>query len=125
MGLFKQVFVWWDSQTIGTRFFTWRKGEFVGQDEDGNKYYRAKDGSGRRWVIYNGLAEASRVTPDWHGWLHYTVDEPPTGEYQPREWEKAHQPNLTGTPAAYRPKGSLSKTGQRPPATGDYQAWQP
>ena len=28
--------------------------------------------------IYNGTVEASRVPPDWHGWLHHTYAEPPT-----------------------------------------------
>jgi NADH:ubiquinone oxidoreductase subunit len=77
-------------------------------------------------VIYNGLVEASRVPPSWHGWLHHTVDLPPVEEiYQPREWEKPHVPNLTGTPAAYRPPGSILASGRRPPATGDYQPWTP
>jgi NADH:ubiquinone oxidoreductase subunit len=80
----------------------------------------------RRWVIYNGYAEASRVPPSWHGWLHHTVDVAPTEEnYTPREWEKPHVPNMTGTPAAYRPSGSTLASGRRPKATGDYQAWTP
>jgi NADH:ubiquinone oxidoreductase subunit len=42
-----------------------------------------------------------------------------------KPWEKEHLPNLTGTAAAYRPPGSLLGGGQRAPATGDYEAWQP
>jgi NADH:ubiquinone oxidoreductase subunit len=77
-------------------------------------------------VIYNGVADASKVTPDWHGWLHHTVDVPPTKEaYAPRAWERAHTPNMTGTPAAYRPPGSTLGHGKRPRVTGDYQAWKP
>jgi len=126
MSLFSEIFIWWQGQTMGTRFFTWRKGRHVGTDEQGNRYYIAKDGTDRRWVIYNGLAEASHVPPDWHGWLHHTVDVPPTEEnYTPREWQKPHVPNMTGTPYAYRPQGSLHRGAQRPPATGDYQAWRP
>ncbi|MGY4370268.1 NADH:ubiquinone oxidoreductase subunit [Bradyrhizobium sp. LB1.3] len=80
----------------------------------------------RRWVIYNGYAEASRIPPSWHGWMHHTVDVPPTQDnYQPREWEKPHQPNLTGTANAYRPSGSTLASGKRPKATGDYQPWTP
>jgi len=113
--------------------WTWRFGELVGTDEQGNRYYRTTGGKidptlgfERRWVIYNGLAEASRVPPSWHGWLHHTVDVPPTEQaYTPREWEKSHVPNLTGTPAAYRPSGSTLASGQRPKATGDYQPWTP
>src|SRR5216683_1057162 len=72
----------------------------------------------RRWVLYNGLAEASKVGPDWHGWLHHTFDLPPTEEtVTPRPWWKPHRPNLTGTPDAYRPSGSTLAHGHRPPAT--------
>ena len=53
----------------------------------------------RRWVIYNGIAEASTVPPAWHGWLHHVVDIPPTEDRtKPHPWEKPHRPNLTGTP---------------------------
>lgn len=131
MGLFSEIFIWWQGQTMGTRFHTWRKGSLVGEDGQGNRYYESKDGAAiggyqRRWVIYNGLAEASCVPPEWHGWLHHTVDTPPNAEsYQPREWQKPHMPNLTGTPQAYRPAGSLHKGSHRPQATGDYKAWRP
>ncbi len=37
----KQFFSWWNGQTLGLRFYTWRKGEYVGADEFGNRYYRA------------------------------------------------------------------------------------
>ncbi|MCA9097742.1 MAG: NADH:ubiquinone oxidoreductase subunit NDUFA12, partial [Planctomycetaceae bacterium] len=80
----------------------------------------------RRWVIYNGEAEASRIPPGWHGWMHHRVAEPPTQiAYTPREWERPHLPNMTGTPAAYRPKGSILTPEARPAATGDYSAWSP
>jgi NADH:ubiquinone oxidoreductase subunit len=62
MSLFSEIFVWWDRQTMGTRLFTWRKGERVGEDGQGNVYYRERGGE-RRWVIYAGAAEASRVPP--------------------------------------------------------------
>jgi NADH:ubiquinone oxidoreductase subunit len=130
---FLKMFTWWNGQTIGTQLWTWRFGELVGQDVQGNRYYRTAGGKidpvlhfERRWVIYNGLAEASRIPAEWHGWIHHTVDVPPTQDgYKPREWEKPHQPNLTGTPLAYRPSGSTLASGRRPKATGDYQAWTP
>src|SRR5579884_273352 len=80
----------------------------------------------KRWVIYNGEPEASKVPPEWHAWLHHTVDEVPRPEARPRyPWEKEHQPNMTGTPFAYRPRGSVLRGGVRPPATGDYEPWTP
>ena len=129
-----QIFTWWNGQTIGTRFHTWRFGERVGEDEFGNVYYRCRNpyqgdpsaGPEKRWVIYNGYAEASKISAGWHGWMHYRTDTPPSKEdYKPREWEKAHRPNQTGTAAAYRPQGSIAASGERPRVTGDYDAWTP
>ena len=128
-----RFFTWWNGQTFGTQLWTWRFGELVGEDEVGNRYYRTRGGKidpslgfERRWVIYRGYAEASAIPPGWHGWMHHIVDVPPTQEsYQPREWEKPHQPNLTGTRAAYRPSGSILAQSRRPSATGDYRPWQP
>jgi NADH:ubiquinone oxidoreductase subunit len=127
----KQFFTWWSGETLGLRFYTWRKGKFVGQDEFGNRYYRAPSAipdsiSEHRWVIYNGYAEGSIVPPGWHGWIHHRVKDPPTtDDYKPREWEKPHVPNLTGTPYAYHPPGSILG-GRRPvPPKPDYDAWKP
>ena len=41
------------------------------------------------------------------------------------EWQKPHEPNLTGSPKAYRPKGSILGNQHRPQVTGDYDAWTP
>ncbi len=121
---FLQFFTWWNGQTIGTRFHTWRHGERVGEDNAGNIYYQSAEG--KRWVIYNGIAEASAIEPGWHGWMHYRVDTPPSEQdYKPKEWQKPHQPNLTGTSGAYRPKGSVASQEKRPRVTGDYDAWAP
>jgi NADH:ubiquinone oxidoreductase subunit len=131
MGLFNEFFTWWNGNTWGTRFFTYRKGKLIGEDEFGNRYYEQRSGVGplgipRRWVIYNGLAEASTVPADWHGWLHYTVDEPPSKEnYQARHWQKRHQPNYTGTSKAYRPAGSVLADATSKSAPRDYEPWQP
>jgi NADH:ubiquinone oxidoreductase subunit len=130
---FLRFFTWWNGATFGTLLWTALYGEFVGEDEFGNRYYRTRGGKvdpglgfERRWVIYSGTAEASIVPPSWHGWLHHTVDTPPTQEnVTPRPWWKPHRPNLTGTPAAQRPMGSTLAQGRRPKATGDYKAWTP
>ena len=124
-----QFFTWWNGQTLNTRFHTWRNGTFVGEDGQGNKYYTGgvdSEGRQRRWVIYNGLSDATSVPPGWHGWLHHRVDTAPVDEdYQAREWEKPHEPNHTGSFKAYRPKGSILRPGERPTVTGDYDAWTP
>ncbi|MBL8771285.1 MAG: NADH:ubiquinone oxidoreductase subunit NDUFA12 [Phenylobacterium sp.] len=133
MSVLKTIFTWWNGATTGIHFTTWRRGRLVGTDELGNRYFEARDdrdsydrGRKRRWVIYKGYADASKVPADWHGWLHYTFDEPPTAAPLPRKaWEKDHRPNLTGTIHAYRPKGAISRGGDRQRATGDYEAWSP
>jgi NADH:ubiquinone oxidoreductase subunit len=110
--------------TIGTRLMTWWKGERVGEDQFGNHYYKAKRGH-RRWVVYRGRAEASKVPPQWHAWLHYTIDAVPGGDGGGPEWERQHQPNLTGTEHAYHPSGSLLEGGRRAATTADYESWTP
>lgn len=118
-----RLLTWWNGQTVGTQLFTWRNGQRVGQDDQGNTFYQTTGGK-RRWVIYNGESEASRVSPDWHGWLHYTWDQPPTEQaLRHRAWEKPHLENLTGTIAAYAPPGSI-RSGA-PVARSDYEAWSP
>lgn len=124
-----QFFTWWNGATMGTRFYTRRHGMRVGTDEFGNVYYQGgmdSEGRTRRWVIYNGPAEASAIPAGWHGWMHHRTDVAPSDQnYAPREWQKGHLPNLTGTPYAYRPKGSMLSPGHRPRVTGDYDAWTP
>ena len=114
---------------LGTRLMTLISGRFVGTDEFGNRYYRGRGRSGytreRRWVMYHGEAEASRVPPEWHAWLHYGSDTPPLEGRRRYAWQQPHQPNLTGTAEAYRPAGSLLKGGQRAKASADYEAWTP
>lgn len=120
-----KLFVWWRDATPGTLLTTWWSGVSVGKDDYGNRYYQSRDGK-RRWVVYSGTVEASRVPPDWHGWLHHTFEDPPTVEpLKPKAWELPYQPNPSGTADAYRPSGSLWKEGKRPHATGDYDAWRP
>jgi NADH:ubiquinone oxidoreductase subunit len=127
------MFTWWQGQTIGTRFFTARAGEKVGTDQFGNVYYRTRGGKidpilgfQRRWVIYAGESEASKIPPGWHGWIHHRTDIAPSEEsYEAWPWELAHEPNLTGSAYAYRPKGSILGPADRAPASSDYAAWKP
>jgi NADH:ubiquinone oxidoreductase subunit len=113
-------------------FYTlFSRGQRVGVDDLGNVYYRAKARAGykreRRWVMYEGAPEASKVPPEWHGWLHYQTDNVPSDETASfrRPWQKPPQQNLTGTNLAYRPPGHILEGGKRDKATGDYVAWSP
>lgn len=74
-----KIFTWWNGATIGTLFTIGKRGQQVGTDEFGNRYYESRDtvsydGRKRRWVIYDGYAEATKVPPEWQGWLRYTYD---------------------------------------------------
>lgn len=122
-GYIKRALTWWHGSTLGTQIMTARKGVKVGDDDAGNIFYETRDRK-RRWVIFNGEAEASRVGPEWHGWLHHTWDEPPTkAPLLRKDWEKPHLPNLTGTAEAYAPAGSIRRAA--PAARSDYEAWTP
>ena len=129
MGINRNPFTWWNGATWSTMLYGLRGMAKVGQDAQGNVYYQGgKDTAGRprRWVIYVGSNDASRVPPDWFSWLHHQVDDVPDRALPaPRVWEKAAEPNLTGTALAYRPAGALEKGGKRAAATGDYEAWVP
>jgi NADH:ubiquinone oxidoreductase subunit len=115
--------------SFGTWLFTRLHGEVVGKDDAGNVYYVDRRTKGkkreRRWVIYRGEPEASKVTPEWHNWLHGLTGAPPSGKERPRSWQRAYVPNQTGTDQAYRPPGHVLMGGQRAKATGDYEPWTP
>ena len=107
---------------IGTALYTLFKGSQVGADEFGNRYYRSKgaklNGRERRWVLYSGVKEASKVPAEWHAWLHYTTDAPLTETAaQPADWQQDHIPNLTGTKLSYHPGPHTH--------AGPYKAWSP
>ena len=124
MGLMRSLFSWWSEPTWGTRLTTWQRGREVGRDAEGNRYFEDKGGD-RRWVLYAGEVEASRVPPAWNAWLQRTVEQPPAADAPRWPWQRAHQPNLTGSAQAYRPPGSLIEGGRRKRATGDYEPWRP
>jgi NADH:ubiquinone oxidoreductase subunit len=133
MGLFKFIFsVLGALSPVHIWFVTLMSGaKRIGRDSEGNKYYQAKARKGynhpRRWVVYKGEAEPSRVPAEWHGWLHYQTDDVPSDNAPSfrREWQKPPVANLTGTTAAYHPPGHILAGGHRDAATGDYEAWVP
>lgn len=128
-----KIFTWWDGATIGTHWWSFKNGEHVGTDAQGNKYYRQKkkgetslSARERRWVIYDGPNDSSRVPPEWHGWLHGAGEDVPESFLPAAKiWEVDYTPNATGTAQAYRPQGALEQGGKRVRASGDYEAWSP
>ena len=115
---------------LGMKIFTYFKGELVGDDEFGNKYYRQKNSpesvKEKRWVMYAGEEEASKVPAEWHCWLHHTFETPASvSQIKRYPWQKTHLPNLTGTSLAYHPPGHVMGKNARDPSTGDYEPWVP
>lgn len=110
-----------------------RGGTLVGSDRYGNRYFEMEDiqhdnspsrssldpGSRSsahsptlpfyrcRYVeLADGSDEASKVPPEWHGWLHYTNDDAPSRNpeaYTTPPWTSPHTQNLTGGPLRYIP----------------------
>ena len=124
MGILHKIFTWWDGATIGTSLQVWRHGDKVGSDSLGNVYYGSKQG--RRWVVYDGANDPSRIPPEWYAWLHHQIESVPDEALPPPpKFLKEPTGNLTGTPRAYRPAGAMERGGVRQAASGDYQAWTP
>jgi NADH:ubiquinone oxidoreductase subunit len=122
MGIFKNIFTWWEGATLGTALFSAFNGTKVGEDDLGNRYF---EGKGKRWVMYAGSNDVSRVPPEWYAWLTRQIDVLPDDLPPPPKFLREATPNLTGTAAAYRPTGAMEKGGHRQAASGDYQAWTP
>ena len=82
----------------------------IGEDNYGNLYYVKKkitpknNFRQRRFVVYKGVVEASKVPQRWNAWLHHMTNEIPNENYRKPRWIKEHVPNLTGTPFAYEYK---------------------
>ena len=116
------------AMNIGTRLHTFLHGERVGSDDAGNVYYQDRKirpgEKRRRWVAFKGPPEASAVPPEWHAWLHYTVDAPLAASGR-KPWQKPHLANATGSATSYRPPGHAGPAGQRAHAAGDYESWTP
>ena len=115
--VFKEIFTWWNQQTLGTRIQTFIYGKYVGKDKNGNKYYQSK--SGKRWVIYNGEIEASKIPDEWYSWMHRIGNKIENlHELKKYKWQKEHLPNKTRTDESYHPKKNKNALKKK------YNSWQ-
>lgn len=103
-------------------------GQKVGADAYGNRYFIEKKSTKgkpkRRFVLYKGIEEASKVPPLWHSWLHYSTDDIPVTSTDELDDKTRHLPNLTGTPLANNPK-KYHFTDDKQLKKPDYTAWNP
>ena len=116
---FKQIFIWWHKQTIGTLIFTLFSGKYIGTDEFGNKYY--SNSKGKRWVIYKDRVDSSKIPSEWHLWMHHLTNNKPQVNQNKFKWQKQHEENLTGTLKAYKPEGSLNSNIKK--SVKKYETW--
>ena len=115
--LFKQIFVWWNQQTLGTKIYTIFYGKLVGKDDFGNKYYGNRK-SKKRWVIYSGEIDASKISNEWYSWIHFMQNKIDISISSKKyEWQKPHMPNLTGTERSYHPNKNNNATKKK------YKTW--
>jgi len=113
---FKQFFIWWNQQTLGTRIQTLFSGKLVGKDNFGNKYYQSK--SGKRWVIYKGEIDASKISDEWYSWIHFTKNKiEDSHNLKKYKWQKPHLSNKTGTEESYHPKKNNNEINKK------YNTW--
>ena len=112
----KEIFIWWNRQTLGTRIETILFGKLVGKDDFGNKYYQSKNG--KRWIIYNDEIDASKIPNEWYSWIHFTKNKiENTHELNKFDWQKPHKSNQTGTEGAYHPNKNKNATKKK------YSSW--
>ena len=115
--VFKEIFTWWNQQTLGTRIQTLIYGRYVGKDKNGNKYYQSK--SGRRCVIYNGEIGASKIPDEGYSWMDRIGNKIENlHELKKYKWQKEHLPNQTGTEESYHPKTNKNALKKK------YNSWQ-
>ena len=113
---FKQLFVWWNQQTLGTRIYTFFFGKYVGRDFFGNKYYESK--SGKRWVIYKAEVDASKIPNEWYSWMHFIKNKIENShEAKKYSWQKPHLPNQTGSETSYHPNKEINEIKKK------YKTW--
>ncbi len=114
--IFKQIFTWWNGQTLGTRISTFLHGKLIGKDEFGNKYYQDKNN--KRWVIYKNEIEATKIPQEWYSWIHHLNNKLENNrEFKKFDWQKKHSPNLTGTDKAYSPNKNKNAAQKK------YKSW--
>lgn len=99
--------------------FTMFFGKKIGKDAFNNTYYSGiifkKE---KRWVLYNGMVEASKIPSAWDMWLRFMINNPKDIKKQ-FFWELEHLPNLSGTKFAFNPQELNAKKSY----SSNIQAW--
>jgi len=91
------------------RIYLFFCGTKIGIDQYGNQYFEVKrtDSFGRkkRFCLYNGTPEASKISPEWHLFMHYQIEAKDVKtNYKQHKWQKPFVPDITLSDAKYLPK---------------------
>ena len=84
-------------------------GEKVGEDEYGNQFFELKQkdylGRKKRYCLYHGSVEASKISPEWHPFMHYQIDAKDVCQtFKQYKWQKSYVPDVTLSEVKYLPK---------------------
>ncbi|CAB3226205.1 unnamed protein product [Arctia plantaginis] len=116
-GIIRSILKIWRTDTL-------KDGHHVGTDSWGNKYYENYYYMiGRsRFVEFNPRFkfeyDASQITAEWHGWLHYKTDNLPCEDPAKsilhccpwtQSWLLPHEENYTGTDLAFYPYSTVAE----------------
>ena len=111
-----------------TMLQTWLKGELVGTDEYGNRYYRERRNPGvAQGAALGGVRREADPTrwcrpAGWGGCTSGSRSRRASSRYLRHAGRRSGCRTWTGTAGAYLPPGALERGGQRAPATGDYES---
>lgn len=105
-------------------------GKKVGKDKFGNVFYESKNLSryfrrSTRWVIYNGIPEPTKISSEWHSWLHHQKNSLPSKNQQSIMCTKERGLNLTGSKFSYCPLNSYIEDRRNTEKLATYIKWKP
>ena len=70
------------------------------------------------WNVYSDEIDASKIPVEWYSWIHHTPNNLQNNqEPNKHNWQKPHQPNLTGTKKAYYPNRNNNEISKK------YKTW--
>ena len=117
-------------KNISLYLYTIFRGNLVGKDPEGNKYYTSNISHGikkeKRWVLYKNDDDPTSIDPGWHAWLHHVLQDVPNLKTKKNfYWQKKISPNYTGTKKAYLPSGHILSKEKKIKKIKNYESWTP
>jgi NADH:ubiquinone oxidoreductase subunit len=84
----------------------------VGEDEYGNQFFELKRldylGRKKRYCLYKGVVEASKISPEWHPFMHYQIEAKDVKKhFREYKWQKPALPDTTLSAYKFLPKNHM------------------